>query len=52
MKKGKTEGPDDIPVEVWIALGTDGMQFLANLFNRLLREKKMPNKWSRSVLNS
>ena len=52
MKKGKAEGPDDIPVEVCTALGTDGVQFFANLFNRLLREKKMPKKWKRSVLNS
>ena len=44
MKKGKAEDHDDIPVEVWIALEADGVQFVTNLFNRLLREKKMPNK--------
>ena len=37
MKKGEARGSDDIPVEVWIALRTKGVQFLANLFNRLLR---------------
>ena len=50
MKKGKAQGPDDIPVEVWIALGTKGVQFLANFFNRPLGGKKMPNEWRRSVL--
>ena len=44
MKKGKAQGPDGIPVEVWIALGTKGVQFLENLFNGLLRGKKMPNE--------
>ena len=25
MKKGKAQGPDDIPVEAWIALGNKGV---------------------------
>ena len=36
MKKGKAQGPDDIPLEAWIALGNKGMEFLVNFFNRLL----------------
>ena len=36
MNKGKVQGPDDIPVEAWIALGNKGVQFLVNFFNRLL----------------
>ena len=27
MEKGKAQGPDNIPVEVWIALGTKGFCF-------------------------
>ena len=50
MKKGKAQGPDDIPVEVWIALGNKGVEFLANFFNRLLQGEKMPDEWRRSVL--
>ena len=50
MKKGKAQGPDDISEEMWIALGTKGVQFLANLFNRLLGGEKMLNDWRRSVL--
>ena len=49
MKKGKDQGPDDIPVEAWIALGNKGVEFLVNFFNRLLRGEKMPNEWRRSV---
>ena len=50
MKKGKAQGPDDIPVEVWIALGNKGVEFLVNFFNRLLQGEKVPDEWRRSVL--
>ena len=50
MKKGKGQGPDDIPVEAWIALGNKGVEFLVNFFNRLLRGEKIPDEWRRSVL--
>ena len=30
MKRGKAQGPDDIPLEVWIALGSKGVVFLVN----------------------
>ena len=50
MKKGKAQGPDDIPVEVWIALGNKDVEFLVNCFNRLLQGEKMPDEWRRSVL--
>ena len=50
MKKGKAQGPDDITMEVWIALGNKGLEFLVNFFNKLLREEKMPDEWRRSVL--
>ena len=49
-KKGKAQGPDDIPVEAWIALGNKGVGFLVNFFNRLLRGEKIPDEWRRSVL--
>ena len=50
MNKGKAQGPDDIPVEMWIALGNKGVEFLVNFLNRLLRGEKMPNEWRKSVL--
>ena len=52
MKKGKAQGPDDIPVEAWIALGNKGVEFLVNVLIRLLQGKKMPDEWRRSVLVS
>ena len=50
MKKGKAQGPDDIPVKAWIAVGNKGVEFLVNFFNRLLRGEKMPDEWRKSVL--
>ncbi|KAK3560239.1 hypothetical protein QTP86_003045 [Hemibagrus guttatus] len=50
MKSGKTVGPDDIPVEVWKCLGEAAVEFLANLFNRVLESERMPEEWRRSVL--
>ena len=50
MKKGKAQGPDDIPVEAWIALGNKGVKFLVNFFNRLLEGEKMPDEWRMSML--
>ena len=50
MKKEKAQGPDDIPVGAWIALGNKGVEFLVNFFNRLLQGEKMPDEWRRSVL--
>ena len=50
IKKGKTQGPDDILTEAWIALRNKAVEFLVNVFNRLLREEKMPDEWRRRVL--
>ncbi|KAK3566160.1 hypothetical protein QTP86_028446 [Hemibagrus guttatus] len=50
MKSGKAVGPDDIPVEVWKCLGEAAVEFLANLFNRVLESERMPEEWRRSVL--
>ena len=50
MKKGKAQGPDGIPMEVWIPLGNKGVEFFVNFFNRLLQGEKMPDEWRRSVL--
>ncbi|KAK3552554.1 hypothetical protein QTP86_014821, partial [Hemibagrus guttatus] len=50
MKSGKAVGPDDIPVDVWKCLGEAAVEFLANLFNRVLESERMPEEWKRSVL--
>ena len=50
IKNGKAQGPDDIPVKIWIALGNNGVEFLVNFFNWLLRGEKILDDWRRSVL--
>ena len=50
MKKGKAVGPDELPVEVWKCMREMGIKFLTRLFNRLLKDKRMPEEWRRSVL--
>ena len=50
MKKGKADGPDELPVEVWKCMGEIGIKFLTRLFNRLLMAERMPEEWKRSVL--
>ena len=44
MKKGKTVGPDELPVEVWKCMGEMGIKFLTRLFNKLLMNKRMPEE--------
>ena len=44
VKKGKTQGLDDIPVETWIALENKGVEFLVNFFNRVLRGEMMSDE--------
>nr|CBL94163.1 putative RNA-directed DNA polymerase (Reverse transcriptase) [Malus domestica] len=50
MKHRKAVGPDDIPIEVWKVLGETGITWLIDLFNRILKTKKMPNEWRTSPL--
>ena len=40
MKKGKTRGPADILVEVWLILGDVGIEWLTKLMNKLLKGKR------------
>ena len=50
MKTGKTAGPDDIPVEVWRYFGVDGLDYLTNLFNRIIMTGNKPDEWRKSTL--
>ncbi|XP_061661528.1 uncharacterized protein LOC133492816 [Syngnathoides biaculeatus] len=50
MKNGKAVGPDDIQLEVWKQFGEMAVEFLTNLFNRILAEEKVPEEWRKSVL--
>jgi len=50
MPNGKTEGPDQIPVEVWKWLGEEGLEWLTELINVILRTVKMPREWRFSTV--
>ena len=52
MKKGKSAGPDELPVKVWKCMGKMGIKFSTRLFNRLLMGELMPEEWRTSVLIS
>ena len=49
MSSGKAVGPDNIPIEVWKSLGNRGIVWLTNLFNEIMRTKKMSDEWRRST---
>ncbi|RZB98883.1 LINE-1 retrotransposable element ORF2 protein [Glycine soja] len=50
MSNGKAVGPDNIPIEVWKTLGDRGLEWLTKLFNEIMRSKRMPEEWRRSML--
>ncbi|KAL5189467.1 Enoyl-CoA hydratase 2, peroxisomal [Glycine soja] len=49
MSNGKAVGPDNIPIEVWKTLGDRGLEWLTELFNEIMRSKRMPEEWRRST---
>ena len=50
MKTGKAPGPDNLPVEAWKALGSEGVDILWNLMHRIFDEEKVPEIWKQSIL--
>lgn len=44
MGRGNAVGPDEIPIEVWLCLGVDGVRWLTALFNIILRTARMPDE--------
>ena len=50
MKNGKATGPDLIPVEVWKALGEEGVDILYDLMVKILGQEKIPEEWWESIL--
>ncbi|CAK9296737.1 unnamed protein product [Gordionus sp. m RMFG-2023] len=49
-EKNKARGPDDIPIESLKALGDDGIHFLRNVYNKILGNEEVPQKWRQSYL--
>ena len=50
MKDGKAIGPDGIPVEVWKALGREGVDMLHQLTREIMENEVIPEKWRESTL--
>ena len=50
MKTGKAPGPDNLPVEAWKALGSEGVDILWNLMDKIFNEEKVPEIWRQSTL--
>ncbi|XP_021974852.1 uncharacterized protein LOC110869960 [Helianthus annuus] len=50
MGRAKAIGLDNIPIETWLCLGEEGVQWLQSLFNLIFSLGKMPDQWRRSVV--
>lgn len=50
MKIGKALGPDGIPIKAWKSMGDDGLSWLTKLFNKIIRTKKIPSEWRKSIM--
>ena len=50
MKPGKAAGPSEVCAEMISASGEVGVSVMVELFQRVLDEKSMPDKWQTSVL--
>ncbi|XP_057550510.1 uncharacterized protein LOC130828560 [Amaranthus tricolor] len=46
----KAVGLGNIPIEVWRGLGEEGIHWLTELFNAILRSSKMPEEWRVSTI--
>jgi len=49
MKRAKTPGPDEVPVETWKLLDAQGINILTTLFNRIISDEEAPPIWSASI---
>lgn len=47
MKFGKAVWPGGIPIEI---LGDNGIKWLTNLFNNILKNWEMPDEWRISIV--
>jgi len=50
MKSGKAVGLDSKCVEVWKSLGEEGMAWLTDFFNVILKTAKIPEEWRHSTI--
>ena len=50
MKVGWTVGPDNYPVEICKTLGEEGVDWLTDLFNVILKTTMMPQELRQSTI--
>lgn len=50
MKNHKALGPDEIPADLWKALGPIAIVWLTRLFNTIMRSLQIPKSWRQSFL--
>ena len=52
MKKWKSSGPSKVTVELLKAAGTEGIKWLTDIFNSVIKEGKIPDDWKRSWMTA
>jgi len=50
MSNGKVFQPYNIPIEVWEKIGHRGIVWITELFNGIMRTKKISDEWKRRTL--
>ena len=50
MKTGKAAGQSGIVTEMIKAMGEDGVIWMTEICNRIVRKRRIPEDWQRSVL--
>ena len=50
MGRTKAVGRDNITIKVWRGFGEEGIRWLTNLFNVILKTHKMPVEWRNNIL--
>ena len=52
MEKGKAVGEDDIPSEFLIEGGEEVIEWATYIFNKVLKEEKVPSAWKKGVVTA
>lgn len=50
MDIGKAFGPNGTPIKVWKCVGEQGIIWLIELFNEIMRSKEMTDEWRKNIL--
>ena len=50
MKNGKAPGDDELPIEIFMAAGVEGMHWLKIILNTAWRQEKVPADWQKAIV--